>query len=118
MEAPRRPELPRRIALWLAWWCGLMVVWLLLVDTLERQELLVGALAAGIAATLAVAVHQQGYIRFSPKASWLRETPSVVWDTVVDCGILAAALWRKLLGEPVHGVTIRVPFHYGGDTGR
>jgi multisubunit Na+/H+ antiporter MnhE subunit len=104
---------------WLAWWAALAVVWLLLVDTLDSEELLVGAVAASIAATVAVAVHRRGYIRFWPRAVWLLETPYVVRDVIVDCGRLAGALWRRLVGDKqVHGDTIRVPFHHGGDNGR
>lgn len=105
--------------IWLAWCAALAVVWLLLVDTLDPEELVVGAMASSVAATVAVAVHRRGYIRFWPRAAWLREIPNVVRDVIVDCGRLGAALWRRLvLRHPVHGATIRVPFHHGGDNGR
>jgi multisubunit Na+/H+ antiporter MnhE subunit len=120
----RRPNTSRGnptefFGVWLAWWVALFVVWLLLVDTVEVQEVLVGAVAASVAAGVAIAVHRRGYIRFWPRAAWLRETPSLVWEVIVDCGLLAEALWRKLVcRQPVHGVTIRVPFHHGGDNKR
>ena len=105
--------------IWLGWWSALAVVWLLLVDTLQVDELVVGAVAAAIAATVATAVHRRGYIRFWPRAAWLREVPSLLWDIVVDCALLAGALWRSVVRrEQVHGVTLRVPFHHGGDNGR
>jgi len=94
-------------------------VWVLLVDTFDPEELLVGAAGAAIAATVAVSLHRRGYIRFWPRARWLREIPFLVLDVNVDCGRLGAALWRKVvLRRPVHGETIRVPFHHGGDNGR
>jgi multisubunit Na+/H+ antiporter MnhE subunit len=126
MEAHRsRPPSQSRssstelIGLWLAWWVALFILWLLLVDTVEAQELLVGAIAASVAAGLAIAVHREGYMRFRPRARWLREAPWLAWEVIADCGLLAGALWRKLIGrQQVHGVTIRVPFHHGGDGGR
>jgi multisubunit Na+/H+ antiporter MnhE subunit len=124
MEAHRiRPNKssasPGLAVIWLAWWAALAVIWLLLVDTLDPQELLVGAGAASVAATVAAAVHRRGYIRFWPKAAWLREVPNLFRDVIVDCGLLAAALWRRVARhQPVRGETIRVPFHHGGDNGR
>jgi multisubunit Na+/H+ antiporter MnhE subunit len=105
--------------LWLAWWAALLIIWLLLVDTLDPEELLVGAVAASVAASVALAVHRRGYIRFWPRAAWFRQTPALVWDVIADCGLLAGALWRKVvLRQPVRGIMIRVPFHHGGDNGR
>ena len=107
------------IRLWLAWWCALFVVWLLLVDNVDGQELVAGALAASAAASVGAAVHRQGYIRFRPRLVWVRAVPGVLREVVVDHGVLAAALWRKVvLRQPVAGVNARVPFHHGGDNGR
>jgi multisubunit Na+/H+ antiporter MnhE subunit len=104
---------------WLAWWGSLLLAWLLLVDTLDPQELIVGVAAAALAATVAVAVHRRGYIRFWPRAAWLAQLPYLAWRVVADSGLLAAALWRRLVDrQAVTGSTIRVPFHYGGDNGR
>jgi multisubunit Na+/H+ antiporter MnhE subunit len=104
---------------WLAWWVALLLGWLLLVDTFGWEELLVGVAAAAIAASVAIAVHRRGYIRFWPRAAWLRHIPDLVWTVLVDTGLLAVALWRRgALREPVRGWTIRVPFHHGGDNGR
>jgi multisubunit Na+/H+ antiporter MnhE subunit len=121
MEAPSPPDQSRTrlAALWVAWWCALALVWLALVDTLQADELIVGAVSAALAASVAVVVHRRGYIRFWPRLAWLREVPYLVRDVVVDCGLLSVALWQRVvLRRPVHGVTIRVPFHHGGDTGR
>jgi multisubunit Na+/H+ antiporter MnhE subunit len=125
MEAQhRRPNRARTaqarsLALWLAWWAVLFVLWLLLVDTVQWEELVVGSAAAAVSATVAVVLLRRGYLRFHPRAAWLGEIPWLVWDVIVDCGLLAGALWRKVvLRQPVEGVTIRVPFHHGGDNGR
>lgn len=107
------------VATWCAWWSGLAAVWLLLVDTVRLDELVVGAAAAAIAATLATAVHLRGYIRFRPRAAWLLETPYIVGAVLVDCVLLAGVLWRRVARrERTPGEMIRVPFHHGGDTGR
>jgi multisubunit Na+/H+ antiporter MnhE subunit len=121
MEAHRRPNPTRGslVTIWLAWWAALMVIWLLLVDTFDPEELIVGALAASIAASVAIAVHRRGYIRFWPRARWAREIPNLVRDVVVDTGLLAKALWQHVVRRrPVRGETIRVPFEHGGDNGR
>jgi multisubunit Na+/H+ antiporter MnhE subunit len=105
--------------LWLVWWAALLIGWLLLVDTFDPDELVVGAVGAFLAAAVAVAVHRRGYIRFWPRAAWLAHVPSLAWSVLVDCWLLAGALWRKVaLRRPVQGSTLRVPFHYGGDNGR
>ncbi len=107
------------LSTWFGWWAALVVVWLLLIDSLRGDEAVVGAVAAAIGATVATAVHRRGYIRFHPRVAWLREAPYVAGGIVVDCGLLARALWRHLVHrERAHGVTIRVPFHHGGDSGR
>ena len=104
---------------WLAWWASLLVMWLLLVDTTDPQELAAGAVAAALAATLATAVHQRGYIRFQPRVRWLRYTPGLAWNVLTDCWLLGAALWRRVvLRQAVTGTMVRVPFEYGGDSGR
>jgi multisubunit Na+/H+ antiporter MnhE subunit len=122
MEAKGPASSSRRTSLaitWITWWAALAVIWLLLVDTIDTEELLVGTVAAAVAASVATAMHRRGYIRFWPRARWAREIPYVLWDVIVDCGLLAGALWRRLvLRQEVRGATIRVPFHYGGDNGR
>ena len=113
-DRPARPAL-----LWGVWWAALFVSWLLLVDTFASDELLVGAVAAAIAATVAVAIHRRGYTRFRPRLAWLKETPYVVGAVVLDTAILARVLWRRvLLWERLQGEMIRVPFDHGGDNGR
>ena len=100
---------------------GAALVWLLLVDTFKLDELIVGALAAAIAG------HRRrrrscgaGYIRFSPRAAWLLRDPVLSSGRVrrllccwpVRCGAERCAAQR------VRGVTVRVPFHHGDDSGR
>src|SRR4051812_49447920 len=55
----------RRIAIWLAWFVVLNVVWLALVATLNWQEEIAGVISAAIGATAAEAVQAQGLIQRS-----------------------------------------------------
>jgi multisubunit Na+/H+ antiporter MnhE subunit len=93
----RDPSGKHYVRLWLAWWGSLLLGWLLLVDSFDWQEVLVGVGAAALAASVAIAVHRRGYIRFWPRAAWLRQVPYLVWTVIVDSGVLAAALWRRIV---------------------
>ena len=102
-----------------AWWAAMFVAWVALGDTVAPQELVLGAFAAGITAAVAYAVHRRGYISFRPRARWLTQTPRLTWTVLADCGLLAGALWRRVVRrEEVAGRTIRIAFDYGGDNGR
>jgi len=108
-----------RLIFGFTWWVVLAALWLLLVDSFATVELLVGAVAAALAASVAEAVRERGYVRFSPAAAWLRHGPRVLWQILDDCWILAVALARQLLGKgTVHGVVLRSPMRYGGEGGR
>lgn len=97
----------------------MFVAWILLVDTIAVQELVLGAAAAGVAAAVGFAVQRRGYIRFRPRARWLLQTPRLAWNVLVDCALLGQALWRRVVRrEAVEGITIRVPFDYGDEGGR
>jgi multisubunit Na+/H+ antiporter MnhE subunit len=108
-----------RLRFGLAWWAVLLAAWLLLVETVALPELLVGAAAAALAASVAETVRELGYVRFAPRLGWLRHAPRVGAQVLVDCGILFAALARRLVqGRDVHGVMLRIPVRYGGDGAR
>jgi hypothetical protein len=61
----------RRVKFWLAWYVPLFGLWLLFVDTLATAELVVGAIAAAIAATAADVVREQDLVRFRMRVRWL-----------------------------------------------
>jgi multisubunit Na+/H+ antiporter MnhE subunit len=116
-QPPRRESLRRRLRFGLAWWAGLFVLWLLFVDSLAPAELVAGVVAAAAAASVAESVRESGYLRFAPRARWLRYAPALAVEIVSDCGRLAGALWRQLVrGEPAAGSFVSVPFHHGEDT--
>ena len=53
-------------ALWAGWWLWLSALWLLVVGTLDLAEVLVGVLAAAVAAVAATSVLAPGVERFRP----------------------------------------------------
>jgi len=70
----------RRLRFWVLRYVPLVVLWLLFVDTFALQEVIVGLLAAAVAATAADLVRARDLVRFRIEGSWL----------------LADALWRHL----------------------
>jgi multisubunit Na+/H+ antiporter MnhE subunit len=102
-----------------AWWAAMFAAWFALVDTVATPEIVLGAVSSAVAASVAVAVHRRGYIRFQPRARWLKQTPTLAWSVVADCGVLGLALWRRVVRrETVEGRTVRIAFDHGGDNGR
>lgn len=79
-----------------------MGIWLLLTDTVVRQELLAGAIVATLVATTAalIARPRTGRFRFPPAAAVLQP----LWRLVPDTCSLAALVARRLLrGRPIAG---------------
>jgi hypothetical protein len=92
---PRR----HRVATWLTWWVLLMALWVAVDDSLESDELLVGAGVAAAAALLAELVSDQADVRLRVKAAWLpralRLPGQVVQQTFLVFAALARALFTK-----------------------
>src|SRR4051794_41523450 len=83
----------RRIAIWLAWFVVLNLVWLALVVTLNWQEEIVGVIAAAIGATAAEAVQAQGLVHLDLKLRWLMGLWRLPW-------VVGAETWPGLAGPP------------------
>ena len=99
------------------WWVLLMSLWLLFTDTLSLAELLAGAAASAISATLAEGVQHQTDTRFRMRIEWvvpaLRLPGQVVNDTLVVFGALWAFVARgKVPDSGFH----EVPKHWGDET--
>ena len=60
-------------AYWIAWYLPLVVLWLAFVDTVAIAEVVLGLVAAAVAATAAELVRAQGLVRFRLEWSWLRD---------------------------------------------
>lgn len=102
---------------WVVWWAALVALYLLLVDTLARPEIVLGLLAAAAAAGAVAAVRAQGPVRFAPDPRWVllltRRLPiNALRDTGVVFAALGRAVWRR---ERIEGIVRVVPFDAGGD---
>ena len=108
----------RRAVTWLTWWVLLMSLWVAVDDSLESDELLVGAGVAAVAALVAELVCRQAEIRFQVRAAWLvqalRLPGEVVQQTVMVFGALAKSLFTHAL--PPRGGYREIPVAYGDDT--
>lgn len=117
----RRPHtLLSRLTLALGWWIGLFIFWLLLVDTTETAEVVAALLAAAFTAALLVAATAQGMAPAAPRLGWL---VLLAWRlpgrALTDCGVVFAALWRRVvLGDRVEGTFRAISFDPGDDDPR
>lgn len=118
MTARRRRRLPGRTA-WATAWVLLFGLWLLLAGTLAGSEIVVGLVAAAIAATAVHVVLGQRLVRFHPDPRWLRRAWILPWRAVVEFGLLVMTLWRTVaLHRRVIGRFRSVPFPVGGSDSR
>ena len=108
----------RRLKFWIAWFLPLMALWLAFVGTLAAEEVLLGLVAAAVAATAADLVRAQDLVRFRMEARWLRGLGGIPWEVLRDTWLLAVALWRHLRGRPVRGAFRVVPFPTEQDDAR
>ena len=107
-----------RLRFWIGWFLPLMVLWLAFVDTFATAEVVLGLVAAAVAATAAEVVRSQDLVRFRMEPRWLRDIHRLPWQVLRDCWVLAVALWRHLRGHPVRGVFRVVPFPSEADDAR
>jgi multisubunit Na+/H+ antiporter MnhE subunit len=108
----------RRVTFWFAWYVPLVVLWLAFVDTLAAAEVVLGLVAAAVAATAAEVVRDQELVRFRLEPRWLRGLGRLPWQVLRDSWLLAEALWGQLRGRPVRGVFRVVPFPVEQDDAR
>ena len=107
-----------RAKYWIAWYLPLVVLWLAFVDTLATAEVVLGLVAAAVAATAAELVRDQDLVRFRLRVSWLRDLYRLPGQVLGDSRVLAVALWRQITGRPVHGVFRALPFPAERDDAR
>jgi hypothetical protein len=99
----------RRLTSWLAWLGGLLVLWLLLVGTVQDVERIAGLAAAALGATAAEVVRSQGLLRYRVEARWVRRGLLQLLRVVPDFVRALAALTA-----PPRGSFRTVPFPAGG----
>jgi multisubunit Na+/H+ antiporter MnhE subunit len=104
---------------WLGWWVLLMGLWVILDDSLESDELLAGAGAAVIAATVAELVMHQAGTRFDARLGWLPRALRLPGQVLADTWTVYAALWRLVVHreQPGSGF-VTEPVRYGDDSPR
>ena len=105
-----------RIAIWLAWFAVLNIVWLALVVTLNWHEEIVGVISAAIGATAAEAVQAQGLIQARVKLRWLAGMWILPWRVVQETWMVFAILTRALVRrERVRGGFVCEMFPHTGE---
>jgi hypothetical protein len=88
-----------RIAVWLAWFSGLLVLWLVFVGTVQDVERTAGLFAAAIGATAAEVVRSQGLLRFRVEWRWVRRAGKTLLLVPRDFVVVSAALARRRRGS-------------------
>lgn len=93
--------LPTGFAVWILRWTLLFAIWLGLTDSRRWQELGVGAVAAALAVILSTAIVRPGAPRRRGSLSvaagiGVRRLVRPAWRLVLDCGVVARALERRL----------------------
>lgn len=116
----RKEHLPkaRRGVYWLVWWSLLMALWVWVDDTLLFPELLVGAIVAGLAATLAELAQYQAASHVRVRSEWLGLLTPLPKALLLDTWTVLVALWRQLVsGTPPPSGFREEPCLHGGDDG-
>jgi multisubunit Na+/H+ antiporter MnhE subunit len=107
----------RRIGAWVTWWVLLMSFWVILDDSIALDELLAGAGAAAIGATLAELAGHQADSRLRLRVEWLGPALRLPAQVACDTGIIFAALWRQLArGQAPPSGLRELPVRVGGDS--
>jgi multisubunit Na+/H+ antiporter MnhE subunit len=116
--SPRDPSRhPGAVRAWLVWWALLAALWLALVDTVVVPELVVGAVAAAIAATGAVLVRGRRLVILRPRAAWAPAALRAMARFGPDLVPLATALWRRgVRRSDERGRLVAVPYGAGAET--
>ena len=99
---------------WLAWWAICMGLWMLLVFNTQPAEIVLGALAAALAATGAELVRSRGYAPFSPDLRWSRALLTLPRAVLTDTWRMTVLLASHFLrGKPIEGSFRIVEFACG-----
>lgn len=106
----------RPVLHWIVWWVALAGLWLLLAGNTKQNEVLVGICVAGLAASAARIVERERRLAWAPRGRWLLAAWRPLLRLVVDTGIVATVLWRRVvLRKRVEGRLRAVRFTTTGD---
>lgn len=116
-EHSRLGPVLRRVAAWSAGWLFAAALYLLLIDTTDTPELIVGAIAAAIAATgFELARQQQTVGGLRARLHWLRRLHRPLLKVPSDIAVLSMLAFRQLVRpRSTNGVFRSVPFRCGDD---
>ena len=114
---PARIPLGPRAGAWLTWWVLMMSFWISLDDSLATDELLAGAAAAALAATLAELAGYQAATGLRMRIEWLGPALRLPAELAADTWTVFAALWRQLARgqQPPSGFR-EVAVRFGGES--
>jgi multisubunit Na+/H+ antiporter MnhE subunit len=116
-ETRAREPAARRLRAWLIWWVLLMSFWVAADDSVGFDELLAGAAAAALGATLAELARHQAGLRLRIRPEWLVPALRLPGQVARDTIVVFAALWRRLAsGEEPRSGFLAEPVSYGGDS--
>jgi multisubunit Na+/H+ antiporter MnhE subunit len=114
---PQPAPAARRAGAWLAWWVLLISFWIVIDDSIRLDELLAGAGAAALGATLAELVSHQSGLRLRLRAAWFRRALRLPAAVARDTWIVFGALWRRLArGEQPRSGFAAIPVRPAADT--
>jgi hypothetical protein len=110
-ERSRRAPLARRAVAWTIGWAFSAALYLLLIDTTDLPELIVGAGAAVLAATGLELAREQGLVGESVHLRWLLRFHKPLMKVAMDMALVSATALRALLDrEAAQGRFRAVPF--------
>jgi multisubunit Na+/H+ antiporter MnhE subunit len=108
-----------RVLLWFSWWVVFFVVYMLLAGVLVTAELILGAAAAALAASVAELVRVQDARQFRPRLRWVLRVYRLPPAILADCVVVFRALWRHVVrNEEVRGDFRAFRFPVAGSGGR
>jgi multisubunit Na+/H+ antiporter MnhE subunit len=111
------PTARHRAATWVTWWVVLMSLWVAVDDSVQVDELLVGAGAAALAALAAEVAGHQAATRLAIRPGWLVRAIRLPGRVVRDTVTVFAALARTLVTRrPPEGAFRELPLRYGDDS--
>jgi multisubunit Na+/H+ antiporter MnhE subunit len=116
-QPPRHVPLARRLGVWLAWWVVMMSFWVIVDDSIEADELLVGAGAAALAALLAELAGYQASTRLRMRIEWLGPALHLPLEVARDTGTVFVALYRQVVRrQPPPSGFREIGVRYGSET--
>jgi hypothetical protein len=108
------------VARFVAWTCGLFVVWAMFVGTTQSTELIAGVIAAAVAAVFVEVLRAHGLLGFRSSGSIVARAWSIPGHVVFDFFLVFWVLLRSIAGRRrVRGQWVTVEFpHADGPAGR